>query len=145
MARQRRAPLPSSKIRFDIFTYRALRAATCWHRPSVAVRPAEIFLALPTGRAGDVFDGFQLGTGNAIFDDTLLLIEPAAAASYDAALRAAEMSPTSEDVRLPVAGATLPQAGTVPIAGSAGGASFKTKGVPRYCRGAGRNGEIATG
>ncbi len=85
------------------------------------------FFGTAYGQNGDVFDGFQIGTGNAIFDDTLLLIEPAAAASYDAALHAAETPTTPEDVQTPLAGKISPQAGTVSIAGAAGVASSKPR------------------
>jgi hypothetical protein len=45
------------------------------------------FFGTAYGRSGEVFDGFQLGGGNVIFDDTLLLIEPEAAAAYESANR----------------------------------------------------------
>jgi len=47
------------------------------------------FFGTAYGQSGDTFDGFQLGTGHVIFDDTLLLIEPGTAAAYEAALHAA--------------------------------------------------------
>ena len=45
------------------------------------------FFGTAYGQSGGAFDGFQLGIGNVIFDDTLLLIEPTAAAAYEAANR----------------------------------------------------------
>ncbi len=42
------------------------------------------FFGTAYGRSGDTFDGFHYGAGNAIFDDTLLLIEPSAASVYEA-------------------------------------------------------------
>jgi predicted AAA+ superfamily ATPase len=42
------------------------------------------FFGTAYGQSGSTFDGFQLGSGNVIFDDTLLLIEPTAAAAYEA-------------------------------------------------------------
>ncbi len=47
------------------------------------------FFGTAYGQSSESFDGFQLGTGDVIFDDTLLLIEPVAAAAYAAATRAA--------------------------------------------------------
>jgi hypothetical protein len=44
------------------------------------------FFGTAYGQTGDVFDGFKLGDPNVKFDDTLLLIEPGAAAAYAAAL-----------------------------------------------------------
>ena len=43
------------------------------------------FFGTAYGQSGNNFDGCQLGAGNVIFDDTLLLIEPTAAAAYEAA------------------------------------------------------------
>ena len=48
------------------------------------------FFGTAYGQSGGKFDGFQLGTGNVVFDDTLLLIEPGAAAGYETANRRAE-------------------------------------------------------
>ena len=45
------------------------------------------FFGIAYGQSGETFDGFQLGGGDVIFDDTLLLIEPTAATTYDAAHR----------------------------------------------------------
>lgn len=45
------------------------------------------FFGTAYGQSGTTFDGFQLGSGNVIFDDTLILIEPTAAAAYEAANR----------------------------------------------------------
>lgn len=45
------------------------------------------FFGTAYGQNGDAFDGFQLGGGSVIFDETLLLIEPGAAAAYEAAHR----------------------------------------------------------
>ncbi|MGH9485553.1 MAG: DUF499 domain-containing protein, partial [Terriglobales bacterium] len=43
------------------------------------------FFGVAYGRQADRYDGFQLGAGGAQLDGTLLLIEPAAAAAYEAA------------------------------------------------------------
>ena len=51
------------------------------------------FFGTAYGQSGESFDGFQLGTSNVIFDDTLLLIEPVAAAAYEEAHGAAEPPP----------------------------------------------------
>lgn len=42
------------------------------------------FFGTAYGQNADAFEGFQFGTGDAIFDDTLLLIHPATAADYQA-------------------------------------------------------------
>lgn len=56
------------------------------------------FFGTAYGQTGAVFDGFQLGTGNVIFDDTLLLIEPTVAVAYEAAHRDAQpqISPAAD-------------------------------------------------
>lgn len=43
------------------------------------------FFGTAHGQVGDRFEGFKLGTGTTSVDDTLLLIEPGAAAAYEAA------------------------------------------------------------
>jgi hypothetical protein len=43
------------------------------------------FFGTAYGKRGDLFEGFKLGDANVQFDDTLLLIEPDAAAAYEAA------------------------------------------------------------
>ncbi len=50
------------------------------------------FFGLAYGQSGERFEGFKLGGANVQLDDTLLLIEPAAAAAYEAAQRAAEQA-----------------------------------------------------
>ncbi len=50
------------------------------------------FFGTAYGQSGDRFEGFKLGGANVQLDDTLLLIEPEAAAAYEAALRAAEQA-----------------------------------------------------
>ena len=56
------------------------------------------FFGTAYGQAGDRFEGFKLGGANPQFDDTLLLIEPAAAAAYEAAQqKAAERLDTSAE------------------------------------------------
>jgi hypothetical protein len=59
------------------------------------------FFGTAYGQSGDKFDGFQLGGGNVIFDDALVLIEPSAAAAYEAATRAAASQPTPASGQLP--------------------------------------------
>lgn len=76
------------------------------------------FFGTAYGRSGEKFDGFQLGAGSVIFDDTLLLIEPEAAANYQAANRPAEL-PAGPAPGQPVSPApSTPQAG--PAAGAPG-------------------------
>ncbi len=85
------------------------------------------FFGTAYGRSGGTFDGFQFGTGNVIFDDSLLLIDPAAAVAYEAAHRAAE------PIRvLTPGGATgvsdVPQqTGPVPPGGTSGAATTKPR------------------
>jgi hypothetical protein len=45
------------------------------------------FFGTAYGEADGKFEGFSLGDGNAVFDDTLLLIEPQAAQAYEDAIR----------------------------------------------------------
>lgn len=54
------------------------------------------FFGLAYGQDGERFDGFALGGGDPVFDDTLLLIEPEAAKAYEAAQR-----PVSAPVQTP--------------------------------------------
>ena len=42
------------------------------------------FFGTAYGQSGDRFEGFAMGGGNAVIDDTLLLIEPEAATAYEA-------------------------------------------------------------
>jgi hypothetical protein len=45
------------------------------------------FFGTAYGQDGETFEGFQLGGGDVVFDDTLLLIEPEAAKAYEVANR----------------------------------------------------------
>ncbi len=45
------------------------------------------FFGTAYGQTGDKFEGFQLGSGDVVFDETLVLIEPDAAKKYEAASR----------------------------------------------------------
>lgn len=47
------------------------------------------FFGYAYGESGSKFEGFQFGGGNAIFDDSLILIEPEAAQAYEEANRTA--------------------------------------------------------
>jgi len=51
------------------------------------------FFGAAYGQNGERFEGFALGTASVQFDDTLLLIEPAAAAAYEAAQKKPEPIP----------------------------------------------------
>ena len=53
------------------------------------------FFGTAYGQDGDKFEGFQLGSGDAIFDDTLLLIDPDAAKKYEDASRPSHILPAS--------------------------------------------------
>lgn len=45
------------------------------------------FFGTAYGQEGETFDGFKFGSGDVVFDDTLLLIEPEAAKAYEEAHR----------------------------------------------------------
>ena len=47
------------------------------------------FFGYAYGESGSKFEGFQFGGGNAVFDDSLILIEPGAAKAYEEANRPA--------------------------------------------------------
>ena len=55
------------------------------------------FFGTAYGQTGDTFEGFQLGSSNVQLDDTLLLIEPDAAAAYQAAHAELVASPSIPD------------------------------------------------
>ncbi len=85
------------------------------------------FFGTAYGQSGDNFDGFQLGTGSVIFDDTLLLIEAVAAAAYEASRHAA-MPPTVPIVGdPPTGGDAAQQNGQVPTPGAGGASSAKPR------------------
>lgn len=48
------------------------------------------FFGTAYGQSGEQFEGFKLGDANIQFDDTLLLVEPAAAAAYEVAQKTPE-------------------------------------------------------
>lgn len=50
------------------------------------------FFGTAYGQSGDKLEGFQLGGGDCVFDDTLLLIQPEAARAYEQANRPASGS-----------------------------------------------------
>jgi predicted AAA+ superfamily ATPase len=66
------------------------------------------FFGIAYGQHNGKFDGFQLGSGNVQLDDTLLLIEPAAAATYDEQNRPAPMPPSPGMPPLSPGGPTPP-------------------------------------
>ena len=84
--------------------------------------PGRDFFGTAYGQSGDRFDGFQLGTGSVIFDDTLLLIEPEAAAVYEAANRPAEptAAPTPGQPSTTSPGGSQPVPGAAKTTGPAG-------------------------
>lgn len=51
------------------------------------------FFGTAYGQDGETFEGFQFGGGDVVFDDTLLLIEPEAAAAYEEAHRPPQKVP----------------------------------------------------
>jgi hypothetical protein len=77
------------------------------------------FFGTAYGQTGETFEGFQLGSANIQFDDTLLLIEPDAARAYEEATRPipATPQPTPGKPEPGVAGSVPPlpaPAGTTP-------------------------------
>lgn len=54
------------------------------------------FFGTAYGQEGDKYTGFHVGEGNVQFDDTLLLIEPAAALEYQTSLRKVEVVDTGD-------------------------------------------------
>ena len=62
------------------------------------------FFGVAYGRSGEGFEGFSLGAGDAQFDDTVLLIEPDAAKTYEESQRKPEPGPLTGE--LPVQGTT---------------------------------------
>lgn len=68
------------------------------------------FFGTAYGQTGETFEGFQLGSANIQFDDTLLLIEPEAARVYEEATRPtpATPQPTSGKPEPGVAGSIPP-------------------------------------
>jgi predicted AAA+ superfamily ATPase len=77
------------------------------------------FFGTAYGQSGDHFEGFAFGTGSAVFDDTLLLIEPDAANAYEARLKAAAAAEAAQG------------AGTIPTpAGTPGG--FQESGAGQF-------------
>jgi hypothetical protein len=68
------------------------------------------FFGTAYGQDGETFEGFQLGSGEAVFDDTLLLIEPEAAKAYKEAHRPALGVPGSAPDNPEVGGLHEPSA-----------------------------------
>jgi len=85
------------------------------------------FFGTAYGQSGDKFEGFQLGSGNIVFDDTLLLIEPEAAKKYEEASRPAPAPTTPEQPGATPTPAPQPPTSTPGIAPRTPGAkSFHT-------------------
>ncbi|RXR25229.1 DUF499 domain-containing protein [Sphingobium fluviale] len=70
------------------------------------------FFATAYGEREGKYEGFSFGGGEAVFDDTLLLIDPDAAKSYEEANRPAEPASPAEPATTSVTGA--PPAGAPP-------------------------------
>lgn len=68
------------------------------------------FFATAYGQSGEKFEGFQFGSGDIVFDDTLLLIEPESAKDYEEANRPAPPSAVPAEPAPPVTGG-----GTAPL------------------------------
>ncbi|MBU8875875.1 ATP-binding protein [Reyranella sp. MMS21-HV4-11] len=63
------------------------------------------FFGTAYGQSGEGFEGFALGGGSVVFDDTLLLIEPDAAKVYDAHQKTLTTAPTDMGGAAPDTGA----------------------------------------
>ena len=72
------------------------------------------FFGTAYGQSGSNYDGFKLGDANVQFDDTLLLIEPAAAAAYEAANRPPAPELTLTPNQPPGGTSGSPQPGVAP-------------------------------
>jgi hypothetical protein len=88
------------------------------------------FYATGYGQSGDRFEGFKFGDANVQFDDTLLLIEPAAATAYELAHPPATPSGQTPD------GATsrgsTAREPVVPSSGAAGSGSSATSSAKAF-------------
>jgi hypothetical protein len=81
------------------------------------------FFGTAYGHTDGQFDGFALGSGNVVFDDTLLLIEPEAARAYDEANRPKPQPSdfgSGQTVTSPAAKPEYHVPGDVPIGGMSG-------------------------
>ncbi|MBP6807256.1 MAG: hypothetical protein KA125_03075, partial [Chromatiaceae bacterium] len=72
------------------------------------------FFGTAYGQSGGKFEGFQLGGGDVVFDDTLLLIEPEAAKAYEEANRLAPPQPHPHPEPPPGPPGVAPPPGTQP-------------------------------
>jgi uncharacterized protein len=72
------------------------------------------FFGTAYGQSGDRFEGFKLGDANVQLDDTLLLLEPAAAAAYESAQKNPGPGPTATGT---ARGQTGPSGDSVAVAG----------------------------
>jgi hypothetical protein len=75
------------------------------------------FFGTAYGKSGEKYEGFQFGSG-ASYDDTLLLIEPGAAAAYEAANKAP--APTAGGTSAGVGGAPVGSNGGMTVAAPPG-------------------------
>jgi predicted AAA+ superfamily ATPase len=66
------------------------------------------FFGTAYGQTDGKYDGFQFGSGNVIFDDTLLLIEPTAAAAYHANMQVSQPVPPITPGQPPIPLVTTP-------------------------------------
>jgi hypothetical protein len=73
------------------------------------------FFATAYGHSGEQFEGFKFGDSNIQVDDTLLLVEPAAATAFEAGQKQPEPRPTGEGMsrsQPPVGGKVTTPAGS---------------------------------
>jgi predicted AAA+ superfamily ATPase len=93
------------------------------------------FFGTAYGQSDGKFDGFALGNGNVVFDDTLLLIEPEAARAYDEVNRPPPTGNGSSPTMTAGTGSgpIYPSPGDTPVGGIAEpGAKPPTPGVARH-------------
>ncbi|NEJ60793.1 DUF499 domain-containing protein [Rhizobium leguminosarum] len=96
------------------------------------------FFGTAYGRSGDSYDGFHFGGGGVQLDDTLLLIEPDAAKSFEDSLRQA-VQPQPEafhpGMQETGAGGSIPARGEVPASGGGAVAQDHASTRPRMFHG----------
>jgi hypothetical protein len=84
------------------------------------------FFGIAYGQDGEKLEGFQFGAGNVIFDDTLLLIEPSAAGTYETAHRPQAPTPGGTTTPTP-GGATGTGTTTTPVGPTGGSTTGQAK------------------
>lgn len=83
------------------------------------------FFGIAYGQEGEKLEGFQFGAGNVIFDDTLLLIEPSAAVTYERAHQAPP--PAATETAGPAAGGSATGGATPSVSTGSGTTAVQAK------------------